>query len=195
MHDTPPTLFDKYGGVPAVRELVRRFHERFLAKPTLRRYFEHVDGQKLIEHHASMIAYAFGKPMVGFDPQQMAVQHHPHRITLSAFEQVINILRQVMLEANIEGRDIAHALHRMDSQRHRIVSDAPPLSNVYDPEHVDTLTGLGNRAALQAALQQECAKHLENGRALSLALMRPATGPQAPPGDTRAPSSTILRAA
>ncbi len=186
MHETSPTLFDKYGGVPAVRELVRRFHERFLAKPTLRRYFDNVDSQKLIEHQAGMIAYALEKPMAGFDPQQMPAHHYPHSITLSAFEQVINILRQVLLEANVEGRDIARIIHRMDSQRHRIVRDAPPLSNVYDPELVDTLTGLGNRAALQAALQQECANYLQNGRALSLALMRPTAGLHALTRDPRA---------
>jgi len=45
-----PTLFDKYGGVPVVRKLVRRFHEHFAARPALRRYFENVDTEKFIQH-------------------------------------------------------------------------------------------------------------------------------------------------
>jgi hemoglobin len=174
MPNIPPTLFDKYGGIPGVRELVRQFHERFITKPTLRRYFDGVDSQKLIQHHVEMIAYAMGRPAASFDPKQMSAQHHPRGITLSAFEQIINMLRQVLLEANVEGRDIAEIIHRMDLQRHRIVRDAPPVSNIYHPEHIDPLTGLGNREALHEVLDAECLKYRDTQRDLSLALMLPA---------------------
>lgn len=187
MQDLPLTLFDKYGGIPVVREMVRQFHERFIAKPTLRRYFDGVDPQKLIQHHVEMIAYAMGKPAASFDPQQMPIQHHPRGITLSAFEQVINILRQVLLDANVEGRDIAEIIHRMDMQRHRIVRDAPPPSNIYNAEQIDPLTGLGNADALRAVLDAECAKFRDSRRDLSLALMRPAgAGRDALPTEPRA---------
>lgn len=167
-------LFDKYGGVPTVRRLVKEFYERVFAKPTLRRYFDGVDRTRLVEHQAELIAYAMGKPSASFNPQRLSVSHHGRGITLSAYEDVINILRQVLLDANVEGRDIAEILNRMDMQRHRIVRDAPPVSNVYDPEQVDPLTGLGSRAALDAALAVECAKFRERGQPLSLAMMRPA---------------------
>lgn len=174
MPNSSLTLFDKYGGIPGVREMVRQFHERFIARPTLRRYFDGVDPQKLIQHQVEMIAYAMGKPAASFDPQQMPIQHHPRGITLSSFEQVINILRQVLLDANVEGRDIAEIIHRLDMQRHRIVRDAPPLITKFNPEHIDPLTGLGNSDALRDALDRECEKYRDDGRDLSLALMRPA---------------------
>ena len=187
MTDSHPTLFDKYGGIPGVRGMVRQFHERYIAKPTLRRYFDGVDPQKLIQHQVEMIAYAMGKPAVSFDPEKMPVQHHPRGITLAAFEQVINILRQVLLDANVEGRDIAEIIHRMDKQRHRIVRGAPPVSNIYNPEQIDPLTGLGNRDALHAALDAEFAKYRESRRDLSLALLRPAgAGRDALPTDPQA---------
>ncbi|NDC08844.1 MAG: diguanylate cyclase [Oxalobacteraceae bacterium] len=173
MSDSVPTLFDKYGGVPAVRSLVREFHQRFAASPTLRRYFENVSAEKFIQHHAELIAYTLGRPTASFDPRKMSEQHHPHDISASSFEQVINILRQVLLDANFEGRDIAQIIYRLDQQRHRIVRDVQPLNDIYHPEHVDALTGLGNQDGLMAALSEECVKYQKEQRPLSLAILRP----------------------
>jgi len=184
MSHSVPTLFDKYGGVPAVRRLVRQFHERFAASPALRRYFENLDTEKFIKHHAELIAYTLGRPTESFDPHKMAQQHHPHDISASSFEQVINILRQVLLDANFEGRDIAQIIHRLDQQRHRIVRDVQPLNDIYQPEHVDALTGLGNQGALIAALSEECLHYQKEQRPLSLAIIRPAPyGREALPKD------------
>jgi len=87
---------------------------------------------------------------------------------------VINILRQVLLDTNFEGRDIAQIIHRLDQQRHRIVRDVQPLNDIYQPEHVDALTGLGNQDALMAALSEECVHYQKEQRPLSLAIVRPA---------------------
>lgn len=181
----PGNLFDKYGGVPTVRRIVKDFYERVFARPTLRRYFDGVDRTRLVEHQAELVAYAMGKPTADFNPQRLSVAHHGRGITLSAYEDVVNILRQVLLDANVEGRDIAEILHRMDAQRHRIVRDAAPLPNAYDPEHVDPLTGLGSRQALEAALAVECEKFKDSGRALSLAVMKPIASTAALPTDPR----------
>lgn len=179
-----PTLFDKYGGIPAVRKLIRQFHERFAASPTLRRYFQNVDTEKFIQHHAELIAYTLGKPAASFDPQKMAAQHHPYDISASSFEQVVNILRQVLLDANFQGRDIAQIIHRLDQQRHRIVKDVQPLHDTYQPEHIDDLTGLGNQSALVSALNTECAGYLQEKRPVAVALIRPAAA-----GRERLPTS------
>lgn len=173
MSDLSPTLFDKYGGIPVVRKLVREFHERFGARPTLRRYFQNVDTEKFIQHHAELIAYTLGRPAASFDPTKMSEQHHPHDISASSFEQVVNILRQVLLDANFDGRDIAQIIHRLDQQRHRIVRDVQPLDAVYQSEHIDSLTGLANQIALGHAVSSECALYLQQKRPMSIALMRP----------------------
>ena len=184
MSQPSATLFDKYGGVPAVRSLVRHFHQRFAASPTLRRYFENVSTEKFIQHHAELIAYALGKPAASFDPNKMADQHHPHGISASSFEQVVNILRQVLLDAEFEGKDIAQIIYRMDQQRHRIVPDTAPLNHVYQPELIDDVTGLGNQLALMNTLQEEYGFFQRQQRPLSLALMRAAaTGSDELPTD------------
>ena len=175
-----PTLFDKYGGVPAVRQLVRQFHERFSASPTLRRYFENVDTEKFIKHHAELIAFTLGRPAASFDPNKMSDQHHPLDISLSSFEKVIDILRQVLLDAKIEGRDIAQILHRLNQQRHRIVPNILPLNDIYIPEHVDELSGLGNREAMRVALTEACTKYQQEQQPVALALMRAAAADREP---------------
>ena len=42
------TLFDKYGGVPFVTNIVRDFYKRMFRRPNLRRYFEGIDMEHLI---------------------------------------------------------------------------------------------------------------------------------------------------
>ena len=44
------TLFDKYGGVPAVTAIVRDFYKRVMKRPNLRRYFIDVKMEDLILH-------------------------------------------------------------------------------------------------------------------------------------------------
>jgi hemoglobin len=174
MSHSVPTLFDKYGGVPTVRRLVKEFHERFSASPTLRRYFENVDTEKFILHHAELIAYTLGRPAASFNPEKMSSQHHPRDISLSSFEKVVDILRQVLLDAGIDGRDIAQILHRLYQQRHRIVPNVLPLNDIYIPEHVDELSGLGNREAMRVALTDACSKYQQMQQPVALALMRAA---------------------
>lgn len=166
------TLFDKYGGVATVRSLVREFFARVQAKPTLRRYFDGVDKERLIKHQIDLVTYVMGKPPADLDIGALAANHHHLSITLTAFEDTVGILRQVLLEANVEGRDIALMLSRMDANKHRIVRDAPAPSRAFNPEHVDELTGLGNRAAMDAVLAAELAHFRDSGQEFSLALGR-----------------------
>lgn len=167
-----PTLFDKYGGVATVRELVRDFYERLHAKPTLRRYFEGLPKDRVVKHQIDLITFAMGKPPHDLEVQRLSEAHHPREITPTAYEDTIGILRQVLLEANVEGRDIALMLSRLDAHRHRIVRHTTAPAREFNPDHVDALTGLGNQVAMDAVLGDECRRFIESGKAFSLALCR-----------------------
>lgn len=119
-----PTLFDKYGGVPTVTQIVRDFYYRVQADLTLHRYFENINTERLIQHQIELIAYIMGKPMREFEKARLSRVHQPQRITLSAYERLISILRQVLLDARIEGNDIIHIIQRVDEYRSMIVFDA-----------------------------------------------------------------------
>lgn len=166
------TLFDKYGGVATVRELVREFHERVHAKPTLRRHFEGLEKDKVVKHQIDLITFAMGKPPPDLDVQGLAESHHRLDITPTAYEDTIGILRQVLLQAHVEGRDIALMLSRLDAHRHRIVRNATAPARDFNPDHVDELTGLGNQVAMDAVLGHECRRFLDTGKVFSLALCR-----------------------
>ncbi len=166
------TLFDKYGGVSTVRKLVREFHERLYAKPTLRRYFDGVPKDRVVRHQIDLLTFAMGKPPPDLDVQRLPESHHRLDITPTAYEDTIGILRQVLLEAQVEGRDIALMLSRLDAHRHRIVRSATAPAREFNPDHVDELTGLGNQVAMDAVLGHECRRFLDTGNVFSLALCR-----------------------
>lgn len=166
------TLFDKYGGVTTVRELVREFYQRVHAKPTLRRYFEGLSKDKTVKHQIDLITFAMGKPPPDLDVERLAESHHRLEITPTAYEDTIGILRQVLLQAHIEGRDIALMLSRLDAHRHRIVRNSSAPAKAFNPDHIDELTGLGNRVAMDVVTGVECRLFRESGRAFSLALCR-----------------------
>lgn len=119
-----PTMFDKYGGVPTVTQIVRDFYHRVLTDLALHRYFENVNTERLIQHQIELIAYIMGKPMREFEKTRLTQVHQPQRITLSAYERLISILRQVLLDAKIEGNDIISIIQKVDEYRSMIVFDA-----------------------------------------------------------------------
>ena len=118
------TMFDKYGGVPTVTQIVRDFYHRVQADLTLHRYFENTNTERLIQHQIELIAYIMGKPMREFEKHRLSRVHQPQRITLSAYERLISILRQVLLDARIEGHDIINIIQQVDEYRSMIVFDA-----------------------------------------------------------------------
>ncbi len=145
------TLFDKYGGVPSLQRLVRDLHRRLVSRPMFTRYFEGLDSRSMAEHQVEMMAYAFGKPAKIYNFDQLAVAHHNLGISLDAYEDMIRILRQVLLDAKIEGADIVTIINTLDQHRHRIVRDVSPKDGL-QTVHVDKVTGLGNQVALFEAL-------------------------------------------
>lgn len=116
-------LFDKYGGVPTITRIVRDFFQRILADVTLRRYFDGVDHEQLIQHQIELIAYTMGRPASTYDTARLRVVHQPRRISLTAYERVVAILRQVLLDAQVEGQDIVTIIDSLDAHRDKIVAN------------------------------------------------------------------------
>lgn len=146
------SLFDKYGGLPTLQRLVRDFHQRMAARPMFTRYFEGRDTRRMVEHQVELIAYALGKPARIYNFEQLAVAHHNLGVTLAAYEDMIRILRQVLLDAKIEGADINAIINTLDQHRHRVVRDVSPKGGL-QTVHVDKVTGLGSQVALFEALE------------------------------------------
>jgi hemoglobin len=100
------SLFDKYGGVPAVTLIVREFHERLMRRPNLRRYFEKMEMDKVIQHHIAYVSYALGKPNEDFTKKKMHDQHMQAGVTKASYNQIMDIFFAVLEEESFSPEDI-----------------------------------------------------------------------------------------
>ena len=117
------TLFDKYGGVPTVRLIVKAFYKEVLDRPHLQQYFQGVDMDRLIEHQIEFVAYALGKPKAECPDESLRKGHKSLGITSADFDEVANILLSVLLHFNVERDDVTDICGIVDSKRSLIVEN------------------------------------------------------------------------
>ena len=116
------TLFDKYGGVPAVTRIVRDFHERLMRRPNLRRYFENMDVEHVIQHHIAYVSFALGKPNQDFTMKKIHDQHMQAGVTKASYNQVTEIFLASLEEEGVSPEDIEKIEETLKSVRGEIVS-------------------------------------------------------------------------
>ena len=100
------SLFDKYGGVPAVTRIVRDLHERLMRRPNLRGYFEEMKVDKVIQHHIAYVSYALGKPNQDFTMKKMHDQHMQAGVTKASYNQIMEIFFATLEEEGVTPEDI-----------------------------------------------------------------------------------------
>lgn len=105
-------------------EMVRKLTERWLANPILRRYFAGMAKDALLQHQIAVVAYVMGKPVASYDTAAMRAAHQPLNITPTAYEEMVALLRQVLLEMKIDAADIVTILATLDRQHHHLVAGA-----------------------------------------------------------------------
>ena len=116
------SLFDKYGGVPAVTRIVRDFHERLMRRPNLRRYFEEMEVEKVIQHHIAYVSFAMGKPNQDFTMKKIHDQHMQAGVTKASYNQIMEIFFASLEEEGVTPEDIEHIEETLKSVRGEIVS-------------------------------------------------------------------------
>lgn len=100
------TLFDKYGGVPVITEIVRDFYKRMFRRPNLRRYFEGVEMEVLIMHQVQFISYVMGKPAAFYEGKDLKVAHASHGITKTSFVLALDLLKDALEHAGVTPEDV-----------------------------------------------------------------------------------------
>ena len=116
------SLFDKYGGVPTITEVVRAFYKNVLGHPDFKHYFENIDMDKLIMHQIEFISYAMGKPKSNYPDSRLYEGHKNLKISDSQFDKIAVILRSVLIEFKVEENDILKIIDAVESKRKLIVS-------------------------------------------------------------------------
>ena len=100
------TLFDKYGGVPAVTAIVRDFHERLMRRPHIRRYFWDMPTEKIISHHIEYVTFALGKPRSDINMNELHNQHINAGITKASHKLMIDLFVDTLRDNKFSDEDI-----------------------------------------------------------------------------------------
>ena len=116
------SLFDKYGGVPAITRIVRDFHERLMRRPNLRRYFEEMEVEQVIQHHIAYVSFAMGKPNQDFTMKKIHDQHMQAGVTKASYNQIMEIFFAALEEEGVTPEDIERIEETLKSVRGEIVS-------------------------------------------------------------------------
>jgi len=118
---TAVTLFDKYGGVPVIAKLVRAFHKEVMSRPHLAAYFDGVDLVQLAEHTVKYIAFVMGKPAEIYTGRDMYAAHAKFHIHGIHFDEVTDILKDILLGAGVEKKDVESIMQSIEGLRETII--------------------------------------------------------------------------
>jgi hemoglobin len=115
-------LFDKYGGVDVMRELIKEFYVQVFARPELKSYFTNTDLDRLIQHQCKFFAYAMGKPAVIYKDEWLQRGHKNRHISEEHFLKVAEVLRRVLINAGVDNEDVKDIMIAVASKRSQIVN-------------------------------------------------------------------------
>ena len=121
MQNVSQTLFDKYGGVPVVTEIVRDFYKRVMRRPNLRRYFVNVTLEAVIHHQIAFVSMVMGKTPHDYSGRSMKEAHKGIGITSASFELAAELLSDTLVSAEVEQADIDAIMAKVASLRADIV--------------------------------------------------------------------------
>jgi hemoglobin len=121
MQNVSQTLFDKYGGVPVVTEIVRDFYKRVMRRPNLRRYFVNVPLEAVIHHQIAFVSMVLGKTPHDYSGRSMREAHRGIGVTSASFELAAQLLSDTLVSAEVEPADIDAIMAKVASLRADIV--------------------------------------------------------------------------
>lgn len=119
--DMAQTLFDKYGGVPAVTVIVRDFYKRVMRRPNLRRYFVNVSLENLILHQIAFVSMAMGKTPHDYAGRSMKEAHRGIGITNASFDLAAELLADALTAGGVEAPDVESIIATVNTLRSDIV--------------------------------------------------------------------------
>lgn len=117
---TGMTLFDKYGGVPTISKIVKAFHREIMQRTHLAAYFDGIDLEHLAEHTVKYIAFVMGKPAEIYTGRDMYNAHAKYHISGIHFDEVADVLKDILQHADMEKSDIDIIMRRIESLRDMI---------------------------------------------------------------------------
>ena len=115
------TIFDQYGGIPVVTDIVRDFYKRVLRRPNLRRYFLNVEVDHLIGHQVAFVSLAMGRMPHHYVGRDMRVAHHGRGITGASFDLMLELLSDTLHAHEFTEQDVLQVVSNVKHYKSQIV--------------------------------------------------------------------------
>lgn len=115
------SLYYKYGGFSAVSKIVHDFYRRVLESDLLAPYFDKTDMDWLINHQVRFFSTLLGGP-VTYDGQQLDEIHKRLNITPVAFDEVLDLLEEVLEDSGFADEDSEAILGALKEHRSGFVA-------------------------------------------------------------------------
>ncbi len=114
LNDPIPKLLDKYGGAAGLKPVVIDFCTRVLTNPSTRRCYGDLAIPQVLEHSFAVFAAILGKPPASYDFTVMRKVFDQSFVTQHAYEEMVLMVRQVLLDAGFSSRDSCIAVNVLD---------------------------------------------------------------------------------
>lgn len=115
------TLYDKYGGFGTVSKVVHEFYRKVLESDLLVPYFAETDMHKLIDHQVQFFSTLLGGP-VTYDVQQLDAVHQRINISEAAFDEVLDLLEEVLEDSGFASEDLDTVLGALKKYKSGMVA-------------------------------------------------------------------------
>jgi len=115
------TIFDQYGGIPVVTEIVRDFYKRVMRRPNLRRYFLNVDVDHLIQHQVAFVSIAMGRMPHHYVGRNMRAAHQGRGITGASFNLMLELLSDTLNAHGFAENDVLQVLANVSTYKSQMV--------------------------------------------------------------------------
>lgn len=115
------TLFDKYGGFATVSKVVMSFYDRVLDSDQIGEYFDDIDMKRLIDHQTKFVASIMGGP-ASFSDDMLKRVHARFEISREDFDEVARLLRDTLVEFEMEHDDIETVMFQIEARSPVIIA-------------------------------------------------------------------------
>ena len=115
------TLYDRLGGAPAVKAVVKEFYRRILDDKDLKVFFAKVDMEKQMQHQTNFITMAVGGPK-RYSGRTMKKAHAELKLTNRHFDGVAGHLVATLKWAKVDQANINEVVAAVSPLRAEVVS-------------------------------------------------------------------------
>ncbi|MEM1045903.1 MAG: group 1 truncated hemoglobin [Pseudomonadota bacterium] len=113
--------FQRCGGFARLRTVVAAFYDRVLDSDIAGPYFEEANMMALMDHQTRFVAEVMGGPAETSN-QRLRAAHGRLRIDRAAFDAVVGLLQQTLIDHELAAEDIDIILANVEARAPYIVS-------------------------------------------------------------------------